>query len=168
MRPPWECSRPFRDWPSADLTEPCAAILLEWRRVERMREPPHRSAGVFRSVLQILPLLALSSCVLIVGTSPTVISGATIVFVAIDDEGGAVASLRITVADVSGEWRDDGLTALDGSYRCGVRAGVTRVRAAVTLPSGFVLASSDPWPHEIDVSRGGTMRVEIRVKAPRH
>jgi len=133
-----------------------------------MRELSHRSAGALRNALQILPLLTLSSCVLIVGTSPTAISAATIVFVAIDDQGGAVASLRITVADVSGEWRDNGLTAWDGSYRCGVRTGVTRVRAEVTLPTGFVLVSSEGWPHEIDVSRGGTVRVEIRVKAARH
>jgi hypothetical protein len=132
-----------------------------------MREPPYRCAATSRWVLPVVPLLALTSCVLIVTTTPTPISGATIVFVAIDDHGGAVASLHITVEDVSGEWRDDGLTAGDGFFRCGVRAGVTRVRAEVKLPSGLELATSERWPHDIDVSRGGTVQVQIRVRASR-
>jgi hypothetical protein len=88
-----------------------------------MREPPYRLTAASRWVLPVVPLLALTSCVLIVTTTPTTISGATIVFVAIDDHGGAVASLHITVEDVSGEWRDDGLTAGDGFFRCGFVPG---------------------------------------------
>src|SRR3954469_25064126 len=104
-----------------------------------MREPSYGWAAALGCILQAVPLLALSSCVLIVAPSPTTVSGANIVFVALDDNGGAVASLHITIVDVFGDWREDGLTARDGSYHCAVRAGVNRVRAEVQLPSGFVL-----------------------------
>src|SRR4051812_49207881 len=129
-----------------------------------MREPSYGWAAALGRVLQAIPLLALSSCVLIVSTSPTTVSGANIVFVARDDNGGAVASVHITLVDVFGEWREDGLTARDGSYHCAVGAGVTRVRAEVQLPSGFVLVSSGQWPHEMDIPPGGILRLEIRVR----
>jgi hypothetical protein len=87
------------------------------------------------------------------------------VFVAIDDDGGAVSSLHITVADVFGDWREAGLTGRDGAFRCDVRAGVSRVRATVALPSGVMLVSSEQWPRELDVQSGSTVRLEIRVRA---
>ena len=130
-----------------------------------MRKRYHGWAARLKHVLQLIPLLALSSCVLIIGTSPTAVSDATILFVAIDDRGDAVASLHVSVVDVFGDWREEGSTARDGSFRCGVPVGVTRVRAGVRVPSGFVLVSSEGWPHAVDVPTRGTVRVEIRVTA---
>jgi len=130
-----------------------------------MPHPYRRPIRLLRWCFAILPLLALSSCVLIVTTSPTAISGATVVFVAIDDDGGAVSSLHITVADVFGDWREAGLTGRDGAFRCDVRAGVSRVRATVALPSGVMLTRSEQWPRELDVQSGSTVRLEIRVRA---
>ena len=107
--------------------------------------------------------LALNSCIFYVSTSPTLVSGATIVFVATDGRGQFVRSLHVTLADVAGAWRVDGLTGVDGSFRCGVGAGVTRVRAEVAPPAGYVLASADTWPRNLDVSAGGNVQVEVRV-----
>lgn len=90
-------------------------------------------------------------------------SGATIVFVATDGHGEYVGSLHVTIIDVAGAWRADGLTGSDGSFRCGIDAGVKRVRAGVVPPAGYVLARADSWPRDIDVSPGGTMRVEVHV-----
>lgn len=132
-----------------------------------MPHPHQRPTPLWKWCFAIPPLLALSSCLLIVTTSPTAISGATIVFVAIDDDGDPVSSLHVTVADVFGDWRDHGLTAHDGAFRCGVQTGVARVRAGVTLPSGFTLVSSEQWPRELEVESGGTLRVVIRVRAAR-
>ena len=84
-------------------------------------------------------------------------------FVATDGHGAFVRSLRVVIIDVSGVWRVDGLTGGDGSFRCGVREGVTHVRAEVVPPAGYVLARSDNWPRDLDVSGGGNMQVEIRV-----
>jgi hypothetical protein len=120
---------------------------------------------IWRAVLPVFLLLTLPSCLLVVSTSPTAITGATIVFVAIDDHGLFVASLTVSVTDLDGRWHDQGLTAADGAFRCVVGGGVQRVRAAVTLPSGFVLAGSDQWPRDIDVSPNGSVRLEIRVRA---
>jgi hypothetical protein len=130
-----------------------------------MRKRDHGWAARLKPVLPLVPLLALSSCVLVIGTSPTAVSDATILFVATDERGGAVASMRIIAIDVFGEWRDEGLTARDGSFSCGVPVGVTRVRAGVRVPSGFVLVGSEGWPHAVDVPAHGTVRVEIRLTA---
>ena len=111
----------------------------------------------------LLAALACNACIIFVSTSPTLLSEATIVFVAKDGRGLLVHSLRVTIVDVAGGWRMDGLTASDGSFRCGVRAGVARVRAEVVPPAGYVLARSDNWPRDFDVSGGGNMRVEIHV-----
>jgi hypothetical protein len=117
-------------------------------------------------VLPLLPLLlAVTSCLVIVSTAPTTISEATIVFVAVDDHGAFVASLQVRVVDVMGDWRVDGLTGPDGSFHCGVRPGVTRVRAEIAAPAGYALLRSDEWPRQLDVPGTGTVRVEIRVIA---
>jgi len=100
-----------------------------------------------------------------VSTSPTPVSEATIVFVAKDNRGLVVPSLRVTIVDVAGDWRMDGLTASDGSLRCGVRAGVARVRAEVVPPAGYVLAQSESWPRQLDVSSGGSIAVDIHLTA---
>lgn len=116
--------------------------------------------------LPLLPLfLAVTSCLVIVSTAPTTLSGATIVFVAVDDHGVSVASLHVRVVDVAGAWRIDGLTGPDGSYHCGVRRGVTRVRADIAAPAGYALLRSDEWPRNLDVPGSGTVRVEIRVRS---
>jgi hypothetical protein len=107
--------------------------------------------------------LALNSCIVYFSTSPTPVSGATIVFVATDGHGQFVRSLHVTIVDVAGAWRADGLTGGDGSFRCGVGAGVTRVRAEVAPPAGYALASADTWPRNLDVSGGGNLQVEVRV-----
>jgi hypothetical protein len=128
-----------------------------------MWRAPHASSGSWRVVVPIVALLTLPACLLVVSTGPTPVEEATIVFVAIDDRGALVASLQISVADHDGPWRDSGLTAQDGSFRCAIRSGVGRVHADVTLPAGYVLRRSDPWPREIDVPSAGSLRVEIRV-----
>jgi hypothetical protein len=118
-----------------------------------------------RVVLTLISSLTLSGCLLIVSTGPTSVTGATIIFVAVDDRGVAVASLQVSVVGVDGTWRDNGLTASDGAFRCHIGAGVMRVRAGVTMPSGYVLAEGDRWPREIDVSSGERLQIEIRVRA---
>ncbi len=128
-----------------------------------MGRAPYALSASWRVVIPIVALLTLPACFLVVSTGPTPLAGATIVFVAIDDRGALVASLRISVADIEGHWRGDGVTARDGSFRCDVRSGVMRVHAEVTLPSGYVLARSDQWPRQLDVPTGGSLRVEIRV-----
>jgi hypothetical protein len=116
--------------------------------------------------LPLLPLfLAVTSCLVIVSTAPTTLSGATIVFVAVDDHAVSVASLHVRVVDVAGDWRIDGLTGPDGSFHCGVRPGVTRVRADIAAPAGYALLRSDEWPRNLDVPGSGTVRVEIRVRS---
>jgi hypothetical protein len=118
-----------------------------------------------RSLSIWLLVAPLSGCLLVVSTNPTTVSGATIVFVAVDDHGAFVASLRVVVSDIEGRWRDDGWTAQDGSFRCGVMAGVERVRADVTPPRGYVIAGAGSWPRELEVNSGQTLQVEIGVKA---
>ena len=113
----------------------------------------------------LLAALACNACIVFVSTSPTQVSQTTIVFVAKDGRGLFVHSLRVTIVDVAGDWRMDGLTASDGSFHCGVRAGVTRVRADVVPPAGYVLATSENWPRQLDVSSGDTIVVEIRLTA---
>ena len=113
--------------------------------------------------IPLLAALALNSCIVYFSTGPTPVSGATIVFVATDGHGQLVCSLHVTIVDVAGAWRADGLTGGDGSYQCGVRAGVRRVRAEVVPPAGYVLARSDAWPRDLDVAGGGDMRVEVHV-----
>jgi hypothetical protein len=101
----------------------------------------------------------------VVSTGPTALVGGNIVFVAVDGHGALVASLHITVVDLAGEWRLEGMTARDGSFRCDVRSGVTRVRASVTAPRGYVVSRNEPWPREIDVSSNMSVRIEVRVNA---
>ena len=129
---------------------------------------PKRPLGRFapwRCCVPVAALLTLSSCLIVVSTGPTALVGGNIVFVAIDDHGALVASLHITVVDLAGDWRRDGMTAHDGSFRCDVRSGVTRVRATVTPPRGYVIARTEPWPREIDVFSTTSVRVEVRVNA---
>jgi hypothetical protein len=129
------------------------------------RPMPRAHAAAWRLVLPLVALLSLPACIFIVTTSPTSVSGATIIFVAVDDGGALVASLHISVVGIEGTWREEGLTASNGAFRCNVGAGVTRVRAGVTLPSGYVLAGHDRWPREIDVPSEGSLKVEIRLRA---
>jgi hypothetical protein len=129
---------------------------------------PKRARGQFapwRCCVLIAALLTLSSCLIVVSTGPTALVGGNIVFVAVDGHGALVASLHITVVDLAGDWRLEGMTAHDGSFRCDVRSGVTRVRASVTAPRGYVVARNEPWPREIDVSSNMSVRIEVRVNA---
>jgi hypothetical protein len=124
-----------------------------------------RSRTTWRWCVPLLPLLTLTSCIVIISTSPTTLSGATIVFVATDHHGAFVPALHVTVTDVAGSWRSSGTTGRDGSFHCDVRSGVTRVRAEVLPPAGFMLQTSDAWPRSLDVPSDGSVRVEIRVSA---
>jgi hypothetical protein len=126
-----------------------------------------RRRASWRLAAPLLGLLTLNGCVVYFSTSPTPVSGATIVFVATDDHGQFVRSLRVTIVDPGGAWRVDGLTEGDGSFRCGIRAGVTRVRTEVVPPAGYLLTPMDRWPRDLEVSGGGTLRVEIHVTSRR-
>ena len=129
---------------------------------------PKRARGHFapwRCCVPIAALLTLSSCLVVVSTGPTALVGGNIVFVAVDGHGALVASLHITVVDLAGEWRLEGMTARDGSFRCDVRSGVTRVRASVTAPRGYVVSGNEPWPREIDVVSNMSVRIDVRVNA---
>ena len=126
-------------------------------------KPSRRRIASWKRIVPLLAALTLNACIVFISTSPTPVSGATIVFVATDGHGQFVPSLRVVIVDVAGVWRVDGLTGGDGSFRCGVGEGVTRVRAEIVPPAGYVLARSDNWPRDLDVSGGGNMRVEIHV-----
>jgi hypothetical protein len=124
-----------------------------------------RSRTPWHWCIPILALLSLTSCLVIISPSSTTIAGATIVFVAADHGGAFVSSLHVTVVDVAGPWRSAGITGRDGSFRCDVRSGVTRVRAEVAPPAGYMLPMSEPWPRHLDLTSGGSVRVEVRVTA---
>jgi hypothetical protein len=125
----------------------------------------HRGlSAAWRLLLPLIALLCLPACLVVVSTGPTSLTNATIVFVAIDDGGALVASLRITVVSIDDAWRDEGMTASDGAFRCNVGPGVGRVRAGVVPPPGYVLAGQQRWPREVDVSSGGSQQIEIRVQ----
>ena len=129
---------------------------------------PKRASGPFapwRWCVPVAALLTLSACLIVVSTGSTPLVGANIVFVAFDDHGALVASLRVTVVDPASDWRLEGITARDGSFRCDVRAGVTRVRASVTAPRGYVVSRTEPWPREIDVSSNTSIQIAVRVNA---
>jgi hypothetical protein len=126
-------------------------------------KPSRRRIPSWAWTIPLLAALTLNGCIVFISTAPTPVSGATIVFVATDGYGQFVPSLRVAIVDVAGVWRVDGQTAGDGSFRCGVREGVTQVRAEVIPPAGYVLARSDNWPRDLDVSGGGNMRIEIHV-----
>jgi hypothetical protein len=119
---------------------------------------------LWKWTVPVLAALACNACIVFVSTGPTFLSDATIVFIAKDGRGQLVHSLRVTIVDVAGDWRMDGLTASDGSFRCGVRAGVARVRAEVVPPAGYVLATSESWPRQLDLSSGDNI-VEIHLTA---
>jgi hypothetical protein len=124
---------------------------------------PSRRIGSWKHALALVAALALNSCIVYVSTSPTTVSGATIVFVATDGHGGFVRSMQVTIADVAGAWRADGVTGADGSFRCAVGADVRRVRADVVPPAGYVLSGPDSWPRHLDLSGGDDLQVEVRV-----
>ena len=125
---------------------------------------PFRGSARAR-LLPLVLVLPLWSCLVIVSSTPTTISGANIVFVAFDDDGTFVASMRVTVVDVAGDWRQSGSTGMDGSFRCAVATGVTRVRVSVAPPKGYALAVTERWPREIDLPADGNVRVEVRVRS---
>jgi hypothetical protein len=116
-------------------------------------------------LLPLVLVLPLWSCLVIVSSTPTTVSGATIVFVAFDDDGAFVASMRVTVVEVAGDWRQSGSTGRDGSFRCTVGTGVARVRVSVAPPDGYALAGTERWPREIDLPADGDVRVEVRVRS---
>ena len=120
--------------------------------------------AAWRLLLPLFALLCLPACLVVVSTGPTSLTSATIVFVAFDDGGALVESLKVSVVGVDGAWSEQGLTASDGAFRCHIGAGVTRVRAAVIPPPGYVLAGQDRWPREVDVSSGGSQQIEVRVQ----
>jgi len=125
----------------------------------------HRGpSAAWRLLLPLIALLSLPACLVIVSTSPTPLTAATIVFVAIDDQGALIASLQVFVVGVDRAWSDQGLTAADGAFRCHIGAGVARVRAGVVPPPGYVLSGQDRWPREVDVSSGGSQQIEIRLQ----
>ena len=126
-------------------------------------KPSPRRIASWTRVIPVLAILALNSCIVYISTSPTAVSGATIVFVATDGHGRFVRSLQVTIIDVAGAWRTSGLTGGDGSFRCGVGAGVRRVRADVVPPAGYVLTRSDSWPRDLEVSGGGNVQVDVQV-----
>lgn len=126
-------------------------------------KPSPRRIASWTRVIPVLAILALNSCIVYISTSPTAVSGATIVFVATDGHGQFVRSLQVTIIDVAGAWRTSGLTGGDGSFRCGVGAGVRRVRADVVPPAGYVLTRSDSWPRDLEVSGGGNVQVDVQV-----
>jgi hypothetical protein len=126
-------------------------------------KPSRRRIASWKRAALFLAILTLNSCIVYFSTSPTSVSGATIVFVATDGHGQFVRSLHVTVLDVAGSWRADGLTGSDGSFRCGVGAGVIRVRAEVVPPAGYVLVRTESWPRELDVSGGRAMQVDVTV-----
>ena len=129
---------------------------------------PKRAWGRFapwRCCVPVAAMLTLSACLVVVSTGPTPLVGGNIVFVAVDGHGALVASVDITVVALAGDWRLEGVTAHDGSFRCDVRSGVTRVRATVTAPRGYVVSPTGPWPREIDVFSNTSVRVEVRVNA---
>jgi hypothetical protein len=124
----------------------------------------HRgSSRAWRPLLLIMAVLSFPGCLVIVSTGPTPVASATIVFIASDDGGAFIASLKVSVVAVDGAWSQQGLTAADGAFRCHVGSGVTRVRATVTPPPGYALSRQDRWPRELDVSSGGPQQIEIRV-----
>jgi hypothetical protein len=121
--------------------------------------------ALWRCCVPVVAVLTFSSCLIFVSTAPTALVGGNIVFVAVDGHGALVPSLHITVMDLAGGWRLEGMTAHDGSFRCDVRSGVTRVRATVTAPRGYVVSTTEAWPREIDVPSNTSVRVEVRVNA---
>jgi hypothetical protein len=124
----------------------------------------HRGpSAAWRLLVPLIALLSLPACLVVVSTGPTSLTGATIVFVAIDDRGALIASLHVSVVGVDRPWSEQGLTASDGAFRCNIGAGVARVRAGVVPPPGYVLSERDRWPREVDVSPGGSQQIEIRV-----
>jgi len=128
---------------------------------------PRGPSAAWRLLLPLIALLSLPACLVVVSTGPTSLASATIVFVAIDDQGALIALLHVSVVGVDGAWSEQGLTASDGAFRCHVGAGVARVRATVIPPAGYVLAGQDRWPREVDVSSGGSQQIEIRVQRVR-
>ena len=88
-----------------------------------MSPSPRRSqVASWKRAVPLLALLTVNGCIVYLSTGPTTVSGATIVFVATDNHGQFVGSLRVIIVDVAGGWRVDGLTQTDGSFQCG-RAG---------------------------------------------
>ena len=126
-----------------------------------MHRVPSRA---WRLLLLVMAVLSLPGCLVIVSSGPTPIASATIVFVAIDDGGALIASLKVSVVGVGGAWSQQGLTAADGAFRCHIGTGVTRVRATVTPPPGYALSGQDLWPRELDVTSGGRQEVEVRLQ----
>ena len=82
-----------------------------------MHRGPSRA---WRLLLLVMALLSLPGCLVIVSTGPTPVASATIVFVAIDDGGAFIASLKVSVVGVDRAWSQQGLTAADGAFRCQV------------------------------------------------
>jgi hypothetical protein len=121
---------------------------------------PRRPARAWRLAVALAALLTLPGCLVYISTAPGGVAGANIIFIAVTDDGGLVARLHVTVVSTDAAWRQEGVTAADGTLRVTVGPGVTRVRASVDVPAGYTAAEPDRWPREIDVGEGD---VEVRV-----
>jgi hypothetical protein len=120
--------------------------------------------AVLRSMgAALLALFVLPGCIVSVSTGPGSVTNANIVFIAVTADGGLVARVHVTVVSSDGGWREEGVTALDGALRVAVGPGVTRVRAWVAMPPGYVAAEPDRWPRDIDV-RGEDLEIRVLVK----
>ena len=122
-----------------------------------------RTARAWRLATALAALLTLPACLVYVSTAPGGVAGANIIFIAVTEDGGLVARLHVTVISTDGAWRQEGATAADGAFRVRVGPGVTRVRASVTTPPGYVAAEPERWPRELDV-REGDLEVRVLVK----
>jgi hypothetical protein len=121
-------------------------------------------AAACRLAAVLFMLLTLPACIVFVSTGPGPVTNANIVFIAVTDDGGLVARLHVSVVSTDGGgWRQEGETAGDGVFRCRVGAGVTRVRASVTPPAGYVAGDPQRWPREIELS-GEDLELRVRVK----
>ena len=124
---------------------------------------PPRPARAWRLAAALAALLTLPACLVYISSAPSSVGQANIVFIAFTDDGGLVARLHVTVVSTDGGWRQEGVTAADGAFRVAVGPGISRVRASVTPPDGYVAADPQPWPREFDVS-GEDIQVQVRVK----
>lgn len=131
-----------------------------------MRLRSHLPAALLRWAFPLTQLLTLASCLIVVSSEPTPVSGGTIVFVAFDGHGVRVAALHITVVDAHGAWRAAGHTGGDGFFRCEVPSNVTSVRATAAPPPGYALTGPERWPRELHVPAGGSLDVEVVLTGP--
>ena len=132
-----------------------------------MRPLPGSGLMAWRCLLPAVWLCCLPSCLLVVSTGPTTVSGANLVFVATGDGGVRIAALLVTITEAGGDWRREGSTSWEGLFRCDVPSGVTRVRVGAVPPRGYELADPDAWPRDLTLQPGATIDVGVRVTPQR-